>query len=106
MFENHAIWLSSKRSALKIGPAPYTRPAPNQIVVQNRALAINPLDWLLQSVGDIIYPWLRYPCVLGSDVAGEVVEVGSSVTRFKPGDRVLGHAVGSDKDCNSAAEGG
>jgi NADPH:quinone reductase-like Zn-dependent oxidoreductase len=34
------------------------------------------------------------------------VEVGTGVTRFKIGDRILGHAVGSDKDRNSAAEGG
>jgi NADPH-dependent curcumin reductase CurA len=35
--------------------------------------------------------------VLGSDVAGEVITVGSGVMRFKPGDRVLGMATGSDK---------
>ncbi|HEX7643787.1 MAG TPA: zinc-binding alcohol dehydrogenase family protein [Burkholderiaceae bacterium] len=106
MFENHAVWLTSKRSALQLGPAPYTRPASNEIVVRNRAVAINPLDWLLQSVGDIIYPWLHYPLILGSDVAGEVVETGAAVTRFKVGDRVLGHAVGSDKDRNASSEGG
>jgi Zn-dependent alcohol dehydrogenase len=43
--------------------------------------------------------------VLGSDVAGEVAEVGRAVTRFRVGDRVLGHAVGTDKDCDRAAEG-
>jgi len=36
--------------------------------------------------------------VLGSDVAGEVVEVGSAVTRFRTGDRVLGHAVGNRQE--------
>jgi NADPH:quinone reductase-like Zn-dependent oxidoreductase len=106
MPENHAIWLSSKGSRLVAGPAPYTRPAANEIVVCNRAVAINPLDWLLQSVGSIIYPWLRYPFILGTDVAGEVVEVGNAVRRFKVGDRVLAHAVGSDKDRNTPAEGG
>lgn len=33
-----------------------------------------------------------YPNVMGCDVAGEIVEVGSSVTKFKKGDRVAGHA--------------
>ncbi|MEP9360063.1 alcohol dehydrogenase catalytic domain-containing protein [Sphingomonas sp. KR3-1] len=46
-----------------------------------------------------------YPFVLGSDVAGEVAEVGAGVTRFAVGDRVVGHAVGSDKARNCAAEG-
>jgi NADPH:quinone reductase-like Zn-dependent oxidoreductase len=91
---------------LRIGPAAYTRPGTNEIVVRNRAVAINPIDWLLQSVGDIIFPWLRYPLILGSDVAGEVVEVGSGVKRFKVGDRILGLAVGCDKLRNHAAEGG
>ena len=38
-------------------------------------------------------------------MVGEVVEIGSAVTHFHVGDRVLGHAVGTDKDSNSAAEG-
>ncbi len=43
---------------------------------------------------------------LGTDVAEEVIEVGSSVTRFKVGNRVLGQAVGQDKEQNTSAKGG
>jgi NADPH:quinone reductase-like Zn-dependent oxidoreductase len=75
------------------------------VVIRGRAVAINPLDWIIQVAGNLAYRWLKYPTVLGSDVAGEVVEVGQGVTRFRVGDRVLGHAVGTDKDCNSAAQG-
>jgi NADPH:quinone reductase-like Zn-dependent oxidoreductase len=32
----------------------------------------------------------KYPMVLGTDVAGEVHEVGEGVTKFKKGDRVMG----------------
>jgi NADPH:quinone reductase-like Zn-dependent oxidoreductase len=53
----------------------------------------------------MVTPWLTYPAVLGSDVTGEVVAVGASVSRFKPGDRVLGLALGIDKLANRAAEG-
>ena len=74
-------------------------------MVKNRAVAINPLDWLTQSMGDIFFPWITYPFIAGSDVAGEVVEVGTAVSRFRVGDRVLGHAVGADKKRNSSAEG-
>ena len=48
---------------------------------------------------------MKFPFVLGSDLAGEVVQVGSGITRFKVGDRVLGHALGVDKKRNRAAEG-
>jgi NADPH:quinone reductase-like Zn-dependent oxidoreductase len=102
---NTALWLPAKRAAFKVGPASYTPPRADEIVIRARAVATNPIDWLLQAVGDIIFPWLAYPTVLGSDVAGEVVEVGSGVSRFKAGDRVLALSVGSDKDRNNPAEG-
>jgi uncharacterized zinc-type alcohol dehydrogenase-like protein len=40
-----------------------------------------------------------YPCVPGHEIVGRVTEVGSSVTKFKPGDLA---AVGCmvDSDCN------
>lgn len=102
---NTAAWLGPKHAALEVKAAPYTEPGPNEMVVKNRALAINPLDWIIQLAGNVIYPWIKYPFVVGSDVAGEVVQVGSAVTRFTVGDRVLAHAVGTDKDTNSSARG-
>ncbi len=102
---NSAVWLPAKRAGLEVRPAPYTPPRENEIVVKNRVVAINPLDWLTQSMGDIFFPWIKYPFIAGSDVAGEVVEVGTAVSRFRVGDRVLGHAVGADKKRNSSAEG-
>lgn len=102
---NIAAWLPPRHADLEVDAAPYTSPAPDEIVVKNRALAINPLDWIIQLAGNIAYPWLKHPFVIGSDVAGEVVEIGSAVTRFAIGDRVLGFAVGTDKDSNSSARG-
>ncbi len=102
---NEALWLVAKRGRLEIKPASYTPPRENEIVVRNHAVAINPIDWLTQSMGDIFFPWLKYPFILGSDVAGEVVEVGAAVSRFRVGDRILGHAVGVDKKRNNPAEG-
>jgi NADPH:quinone reductase-like Zn-dependent oxidoreductase len=105
MPENAALWLPAKRAPFAVGPAPYTAPRAGEIVVRARAVAINPIDWSLQRVGDIIFPWIAYPTVLGWDVAGEVAEVGPGVVRFKVGDRVIGQAMGGAKDRNSAAEG-
>ena len=105
MPENKALWLNAKRAPLTVGPAPYTAPRADEIVVRVRAVAVNPMDRLQQTMGDIFTPWTAYPFVVGSDVAGEVVEVGGAVSRFRIGDRVVGFAAGSDKLRNRAAEG-
>ena len=105
MPENKALWLAAKRAPFTFGPAPYTAPRADEIVVRARAVAVNPVDRLQQTMGDFVTPWKSYPFVVGSDVAGEVVEVGAGVTRFHVGDRVVGFAAGSDKSRNRAAEG-
>ncbi len=102
---NQAVWLTAKRGRLQLGPAPYTSPRDTEIVIRNGAIAINPVDWMILPMGDFIYPWLTYPAIIGTDVAGEVTCVGSAVTRFKVGDRVLGHAAGCEKSRNAPAEG-
>jgi NADPH:quinone reductase-like Zn-dependent oxidoreductase len=106
MPSNTAAWLTAaKTKTLQVKSAPYTRPLNNEIVIKNGAVAINPADWIMtQEMGSMIFPWIKYPFVLGSDVAGEVVEVGAAVTRFKVGDRVVGHAVGLAQKHNTSAK--
>ncbi|BCO46851.1 zinc-binding alcohol dehydrogenase family protein [Mycobacterium intracellulare] len=103
--ENMALWLPKARRRFEVGPAPYTKPAANEVVVRAHAIAVNPIDAAPGFAYRVILPWLTFPAVVGSDVAGEVVEVGSEVTRLRPGDRVVGHAAGIDRDRNRAAEG-
>ena len=105
MRTNRAAWLPAVGARLEVGPAPDTAPGANEIVVATRAVAVNPIDWILQLAGDLAFSWIAYPFVLGSDCAGEVVAVGSAVTRFAVGDRVLGHAVGTDPKRKRSAEG-
>ncbi|KAL9083506.1 MAG: hypothetical protein Q9165_008487 [Trypethelium subeluteriae] len=102
----HAAYMASKGAPLSVAESSYTEPTSNEITVRNAAVAINPLDWVKQDAGNFFGPWMKYPLIMGSDVAGEVVEVGPGVTRFKAGDRVVGHAVGMDKRSNKSSEGG
>lgn len=102
MPSNAAAWLTEpKERPFKVQPAPYTPPGPNEVVIKNGAVAINPVDWGLQALA--VLP-LKYPAILGIDLAGEVVEVGSACTRLKTGDRVLGAARGvtNGRACESA----
>lgn len=103
---NTAAWLTAPYARFVVEEAPYTPPGPTQIVIRNRAVAVNPLDDIKQSSGNLMYGWLPARTVLGEDVAGEVAEVGSEVTRFAVGDRVVGYAVGMEKRRHHAAEGG
>lgn len=103
---NSAAWLAAPYADLTVDDAPYTAAAAGELVIRNRAVAVNPLDEIKQSTGNLMYGWLPHPAVLGEDVAGEVVEVGPGVTGFTVGDRVVAYAVGMEKNRNHAAEGG
>ncbi|WP_432740731.1 zinc-dependent alcohol dehydrogenase family protein [Methylobacter sp. G7] len=57
-----------------------------QIKVRLKAAGVNPVDTKIRSHG-LLYD-NPLPAVLGCDGAGEVIEIGSAVSRFKPGDKV------------------
>lgn len=80
---NRAATLHVKGTPLKVQQSTYTAPALNEIVVMNAAVAINPYDWIVQEAPGLVVSWVKLPFVLGTDVAGEVVEVGKGVTRFR-----------------------
>jgi uncharacterized zinc-type alcohol dehydrogenase-like protein len=52
------------------------------------------------------WPGTKYPCVPGHEIVGKVTQVGSSVTRFKPGQLVgVGCMVDSCRTCSQCQEG-
>ncbi|KAI0388776.1 GroES-like protein [Xylariaceae sp. FL0594] len=103
---NRALVLNTVGAPLELTTLPYTRPGPNQLVVKNGAFAINSVDAGITMWGPSLFSYLRLPCVVGVDVAGEVVEVGSEVSRFLVGDRILAYAAGTIPCGNRVAEGG
>jgi NADPH:quinone reductase-like Zn-dependent oxidoreductase len=82
--------------------------AANEVLVRVRALALNHLDlWVRRGLPGLK---LTFPHVLGSDIAGEVAQVGDLVSGVHVGERVLlapgiscGHcqacAAGADNRC-------
>lgn len=66
---------------------PDPRPGPHDVLVRLRAAALNYRDHAIVT-GSYRYG-LDHDTIPCSDGAGEVVAVGASVTRFKPGDRVI-----------------
>ena len=73
-------------SVLKLGEVPTPSVGPNQVLVRNHAIGVNPVDTYLRSNTDNRGPKLPY--TPGSDAAGVVESVGSGVTTVKAGERV------------------
>jgi NADPH:quinone reductase-like Zn-dependent oxidoreductase len=64
---------------------PDPQPRHDQVLVRVRACSLNHLDvWVRKGL-----PGVKLPHILGSDIAGEIVDVGEYVTTFKPGQRIL-----------------
>ena len=63
----------------------------NDVIVEIHAAGVNPVDAKIRDGEFKLFLPYRMPLVLGSDVAGIVVRVGSKVRRFKAGDEVYAH---------------
>jgi NADPH:quinone reductase-like Zn-dependent oxidoreductase len=66
-----------------------------QIKVRVAGASINPIDWKIREGSARARMPLELPAILGRDASGEVLAIGSGVTRFRVGDRVLGLVFGS-----------
>ena len=86
---NRAAILKEAKGDLIIENRPTPSPHGNEILVKNHAIAINPVDGMMQQSGYFIK---HYPTILGSDTCGTVEAIGPKVSHFKKGDRVAGFA--------------
>jgi NADPH:quinone reductase-like Zn-dependent oxidoreductase len=72
----------------RIVDVPQPEVGDSDVLVQIHAAGVNLLDVKIADGEFKIFLPYRFPLVLGNDVAGVVVQVGSRVRRFKPGDEV------------------
>jgi NADPH2:quinone reductase len=75
-------------SVIEYGELPTPEPGSTEVLVQVKAVSVNPIDTYIRSGAVAITT--PFPFIIGCDLAGTVVKCGSSVTRFRPGDRVWG----------------
>lgn len=94
-----ALVLKSYGKHARLDFEPLPRPAikENEILVKVHAAGLNPIDYMIPD--GTFKPVLRFtlPAVMGSDLAGTVVETGSQVTRFRTGDAVYASVFDMDK---------
>jgi alcohol dehydrogenase len=76
------------KDGVRAGEMPDPELREDDVLIQIYAAGVNPLDSKIRD-GEfkLILPY-RLPLILGNDLAGVVVRVGSRVQRFKPGDEV------------------
>ena len=80
---------------VRAGEMPDPEMHDDDVLVQIHAASVNPVDLKIRDGKlKLVLPY-RLPFVLGNDLAGVVVRVGSGVRRFKPGDEVYARP---DKD--------
>ncbi|KAL0389885.1 UNVERIFIED_CONTAM: Chloroplast envelope quinone oxidoreductase [Sesamum calycinum] len=76
---------------LKHVQVPVPTPSKDEVLIKLEATSLNPFDWKAYKLKALLRPLVasNSPLIPGTDVAGEVVEVGSGVKKFKPGDKVV-----------------
>ena len=70
----------------------------NQVLIKIHATSVNAMDYRIRGAITPLWPFGRLMMglkpseeeILGNEVAGEIVEVGSNVTKFKKGDKIFG----------------
>jgi NADPH:quinone reductase-like Zn-dependent oxidoreductase len=75
---------------LRLDEVPTPTPGPHDLLIRVGAVSLNFRD---KAIVDGIYEpqMIPKPLIPVSDAAGEVIQVGAAVTRFKVGDRVTSH---------------
>ena len=71
---------------IQVGELPKPKPGAGEVLVRVQAASVNPIDTYIR--GGLVAMELPMPFVIGSDLAGEVIEVGEGVSGWVAGDRV------------------
>ncbi|MBW9064709.1 zinc-binding dehydrogenase [Rhizobium herbae] len=84
-------WIHDKTGdldVLQLRDMPKPRPKRGELLVRNRAIGLNPVDWKFILWGHDAWSWPHIP---GVDGAGEVEEIGEDVSHIGIGARVAYH---------------
>ncbi|MGB6213032.1 zinc-binding alcohol dehydrogenase family protein [Pseudomonas mandelii] len=82
-FTEHALPIDNPDALIDIS-LPVPTPGPRDLLVEVRAVSVNPVDTKVRAG-----TFTKEPKILGWDATGIVREIGSEVTLFKPGDEVF-----------------
>ncbi|NJK63572.1 MAG: NADP-dependent oxidoreductase [Synechococcaceae cyanobacterium SM2_3_1] len=75
---------------LSLQEVPRPTPAAGEVLIQTRAIGVNPVDWKTRKGRGVAPRIQQLPLILGWDVAGSVIQVGPQVTSCAVGSSVFG----------------
>ena len=103
----HAVYIEAHGGpeVLTYGERPEPEIEPHEVKVRVRVTALNRLDLYTREGGRGLRREFPPPLILGGDCAGDVVEAGSQVSAFKPGDRVVVNPRLSCQQCPACFSG-
>jgi len=79
-----------RNDVVEIGDVPQPQCATGIVLIKVHAASVNPLDWKVRSGMLRLVTGIKFPKVLGSECAGEVVETSGGFTKFNQGDQLIG----------------
>jgi NADPH:quinone reductase-like Zn-dependent oxidoreductase len=78
------------QSVLTYADVQRPEPKSDEVLVQTRAAAVNPVDWKIRDgLGEMF--GLQFPIILGCEISGTIEKVGADVRDFKEGAPVYGY---------------
>jgi len=83
-------------TVLDLRETPVPQPGPKQLLLRLHAAGLNRGEFV---IGHGLHGQAGSWKAIGGEGAGEVVAIGSDVTGFKPGDRVMGRCPGAFSEC-------
>ena len=90
--QSYWMQMTDDSTVLELRETAVPQPAAQQLLLRMRAAALNRGEFV---VGHGLHGQAGSWKAIGGEGAGEVVAVGAQVTRFKPGDRVMGRCAGA-----------
>lgn len=83
---------------------PIPEPKENQVLIRIHAAGINPYEWKFrEGYFKEVHP-VKLPVTPGIEAAGTVASIGAGVTKFKVGQEVYGHVMGSYAEYSISTE--
>lgn len=98
-----ALQLFGDRDLRLVTLVPPLSPQPDEVQIRVRAMALNYLDvWGFRGMA---FAKRKMPQIAGVEASGEVVSIGSNVSRFKVGDKVVMYGAETCGHCKACREG-